>query len=270
MQYKPSDQICVFESQESGKCFRLQHENYKYCLQHLKYLTHSNVKTVVSNIIIEVLGVAVEEINESAHIMEDLGADSLDIPALLIDLEEAFEIEIPDDVVLSDMLSVGGSIKYITAQLLNSEKYLTNINIDFAELHRKSQSKEETVNRALKQILEKPLFQDYFNSLSLKKEKLEELFRMIMRNNQIYHVTTVPEFADSRLDFVYIFFLSKARIYLFKLQHKNLNFQSAPLNELKLSYKILFGDGDEISQVIVSSRSQGVQSSSRRSDEESI
>jgi acyl carrier protein len=51
----------------------------------------------VAKIIVEQLGVSPEEISPEASFIEDLGADSLDIVELVMAMEEAFDIEIPDD-----------------------------------------------------------------------------------------------------------------------------------------------------------------------------
>ena len=55
------------------------------------------VEDQVSQIIIEQLGVSKEDLVPEASFIDDLGADSLDIVELVMALEEAFDIEIPDD-----------------------------------------------------------------------------------------------------------------------------------------------------------------------------
>jgi acyl carrier protein len=51
----------------------------------------------VTDIIANQLGVDREMITPEAHVVDDLGADSLDIVELVMALEEAFDLEIPDD-----------------------------------------------------------------------------------------------------------------------------------------------------------------------------
>jgi acyl carrier protein len=51
----------------------------------------------VKQIIVEQLGVDEAEVTPTAHFIDDLGADSLDIVELVMAFEEAFEIEIPDE-----------------------------------------------------------------------------------------------------------------------------------------------------------------------------
>ena len=51
----------------------------------------------VKHIIVEQLGVDEGEVTPSASFVDDLGADSLDQVELVMALEEAFGVEIPDE-----------------------------------------------------------------------------------------------------------------------------------------------------------------------------
>ena len=51
----------------------------------------------IKAIIVEQLGVGLEEVTPEASFIEDLGADSLDIVELIMALEEEYDIEIPDE-----------------------------------------------------------------------------------------------------------------------------------------------------------------------------
>ena len=69
--------------------------------------------TRVSELIVEQLGVSMEEIRPEASFIDDLGADSLDIVELVMAMEEEFEIEIPDEEA-ENIKTVGDAIKYIS------------------------------------------------------------------------------------------------------------------------------------------------------------
>jgi acyl carrier protein len=51
----------------------------------------------IKQIIAEQLGLNEDEISDSASLLDDLGADSLDIVELVMAMEEEFEMEIPDE-----------------------------------------------------------------------------------------------------------------------------------------------------------------------------
>ena len=66
----------------------------------------------VKGIIVEQLGVAETAVNMEASFIDDLGADSLDIVELIMALDEAFDIEIPD-ADAEKVVTVGDVVEYI-------------------------------------------------------------------------------------------------------------------------------------------------------------
>ena len=66
----------------------------------------------VSEIIVEQLGVSAEELKPEASFIDDLGADSLDIVELVMAMEEAFDIEIPDDDA-EKLQTIGDAMAYV-------------------------------------------------------------------------------------------------------------------------------------------------------------
>lgn len=66
----------------------------------------------VKDIIVEQLGVDAAEVKPEASFVNDLGADSLDTVELVMALEEAFDLEIPDEEA-EKIQTVGQAIDYI-------------------------------------------------------------------------------------------------------------------------------------------------------------
>ena len=57
----------------------------------------STVEQQVKAIVAEQLGVKQEQVTNDASFVDDLGADSLDVVELVMQFEEAFDLEIPDE-----------------------------------------------------------------------------------------------------------------------------------------------------------------------------
>jgi len=76
------------------------------------YNSMSDVREKVKQVIVEQLSVNPDEVTDDASFIEDLGADSLDIVELVMELEEQFGVDIPDEEA-EKILTVGEAIKYI-------------------------------------------------------------------------------------------------------------------------------------------------------------
>ena len=72
----------------------------------------SSVEERVRKVVVEQLGVNADQVTPEAKFIEDLGADSLDTVELVMALEEAFDIEIPDEAA-EGITTVGDAVKYI-------------------------------------------------------------------------------------------------------------------------------------------------------------
>jgi len=66
----------------------------------------------VIDIIVEQLSVDKDKVVPSASFVDDLGADSLDLVELIMAMEEAFDIEIPDEVA-EKITSVKDAIEHV-------------------------------------------------------------------------------------------------------------------------------------------------------------
>ncbi len=72
----------------------------------------SEIATKVKEIIVDKLGVDMSEVNEEAHFVNDLGADSLDTVELIMEFEKEFDISIPDEDA-EKIQTVGDAINYV-------------------------------------------------------------------------------------------------------------------------------------------------------------
>jgi len=68
----------------------------------------------VKKIVVEHLGVEADKVNEAASLIDDLGADSLDIVELVMAFEEEFNVEIPDDAA-EKIATVKDAIDFINS-----------------------------------------------------------------------------------------------------------------------------------------------------------
>jgi acyl carrier protein len=71
----------------------------------------------VIQIICENLGVNKERVTPSSSFLEDVGADSLDIVELIMELEEEFDVTIPDEEA-EKIKTVGDAIDYLAKRNL--------------------------------------------------------------------------------------------------------------------------------------------------------
>ena len=79
----------------------------------------ASVKDRVIDIVAEQLGVDKEKVTPETHFINDLGADSLDTVELVMELEEEFDISIPDDAA-EKIQTVGQAIEFIEKEQASS------------------------------------------------------------------------------------------------------------------------------------------------------
>ena len=66
----------------------------------------------VRDVVVEQLSVAPDAVKLESKILEDLGADSLDVVELVMALEEKFEVEIPDSDA-EKLITINDVVSYI-------------------------------------------------------------------------------------------------------------------------------------------------------------
>ncbi|MEZ5965376.1 MAG: acyl carrier protein [Planctomycetota bacterium] len=75
-----------------------------------------DIEEKVYNIVCEQLGTSRDKITPETSFINDLGADSLDTVELVMEFEDEFEINIPDEDA-EKIQTVGDAITYIKAKL---------------------------------------------------------------------------------------------------------------------------------------------------------
>jgi acyl carrier protein len=72
----------------------------------------TSVRDRVIEIVCEQMGQSKEKVSETTSFINDLGADSLDTVELVMELEDEFDLSIPDEEA-EKIKTVGDAVKYI-------------------------------------------------------------------------------------------------------------------------------------------------------------
>jgi len=75
------------------------------------------IELKLHKIIAEQLGVSEDNIVNDSHFIEDLGVNSLDLYEIIIEIQDTFDLQIPDEVV-ERIDIVQDALNYISNQLL--------------------------------------------------------------------------------------------------------------------------------------------------------
>lgn len=76
-------------------------------------MSPDSIEAKIVSIISEQLSLREDDIKADSRFVDDLGADSLDIVELIMEMEEEFDIEIPDEDI-EKIVTVQNVIDYIT------------------------------------------------------------------------------------------------------------------------------------------------------------
>ena len=77
-------------------------------------MEQKTMEQTVKCLVAEKLGKKAEEIKMETRLVEDLGADSLDVVELVMAFEDEFGIELPDEEI-AKMKTIGDAVKYINS-----------------------------------------------------------------------------------------------------------------------------------------------------------
>ena len=81
-------------------------------------MSDEQIRTRVIEIVCEHLAVEKSKVEDKTSFIEDIGADSLDIVELVMELEEEFDIQIPDDQA-EKIKTVGEAVEHIKVAVKN-------------------------------------------------------------------------------------------------------------------------------------------------------
>lgn len=81
-------------------------------------MNEQEIESKVIDIVAEQMGVDKSEISRETNFQTDLNADSLDIVELVMEFEDEFETNIPDDQA-EKIQNIGQAIDYIKANMNN-------------------------------------------------------------------------------------------------------------------------------------------------------
>ena len=76
----------------------------------------NSIEERVKKIVIEQLGVDPKDVRPGASFVDDLGADSLDVVELVMELEEEFDMQI-DDEDAEKIATVGNAVSFIESKI---------------------------------------------------------------------------------------------------------------------------------------------------------
>lgn len=82
----------------------------------VKEMTKEEILVSMKQIVTEKLGVEASKVTLEARFMEDLGADSLGLVDVTMELEEKFGVAIPDED-LPKITTVGSAIDYVMGKM---------------------------------------------------------------------------------------------------------------------------------------------------------
>ena len=77
---------------------------------------------MIYKIVSQTIGVEQGDIKVTHNLVEDLGADSLNLVEIVMAIEEEYEIEIPDDE-FDQLKTIGSIIRYINRRQTGVGKY---------------------------------------------------------------------------------------------------------------------------------------------------
>ena len=247
------DQDCAFRTPHGAECLNQAVEGHEYCHYHLGPPSPENVRDWVVTFISYEVGEDPVYVSEQSRLIDDLGADSIDVVEIIMSLEEALTVEISDEES-EGLQSVGDFISCVT-KYVGKVRSVTPSTAPLIDIEARNDRHSE---RILNRIIHSELFRSYYEALELDEEEVVRLFRRVMGNRFIYHVTPAVVYKDEAKqepECVHLFLLGRHNLFYFKLLHRSVKFEWSALKDLRLSYEVILDDNNKISMISVTSSS---------------
>jgi acyl carrier protein len=264
MQHASSpDRDCAFSTQ----CLNPVVEGHEYCHYHLGPPSRENARDWVFAFICYEVGEDPVYVSEESRLIDDLGSDSIDVVEIIMVLEEALSVEISDEEA-NGLQSVRDFISCVT-KYVGKARPVTPPTAPSIDVEARSDRHTE---RILNRIIHSELFRSYYEALELDEEVVVRLFRQVMGNRFIYHVTPAVVYKDEEKqepECVHLFLLGRHNLFYFKLLHRSVKFEWSALRDLRLTYEVTLDDYNKISMISVTSSLAAEQHDANRHDTDS-
>lgn len=222
-----------------------------YCAQHLGLLIRLNARELLIDVVVEVLGVSPDTVTDSAHFLEDLGADSLEFVALVVAVEEIFGLDIPDEKA-QEMGTFGDACRFVFGRLLETGKLVLHAHRTVSKDIEHAKTKKSAPEKQIEAIVTSQLFLDYQTRLEVPAVQMRHILAETLRCGWIEHVTTVPTLhADGLLDSVSVLLLTKTDILYLMLRKRGIFAQRVLLGDVFLQPHFSFHPDGRIHTVEV-------------------
>ena len=244
---------CCYINANKRRCRKRVHEQH-YCSEHLQLLTKLHVTQGVNDIVCEQMGAVMSEITPETTFVDDLNADSLDIVELVMEMEDEFDLSVPDEDI-ETISTIRDACDYIIDLLLTDGKYIINPTRPARSVAEAIRQDKTKCRRRLMKILENELFQDYVNQLSLSQKSTSEWITKLLRDRWVEHVTTIPVLnREKQMTAVHLMFLFKNAMDHIILYRKKMFFREVHLRDLDVEPEYIFDSEGKVREIVVNVR----------------
>ena len=249
--------ICKYQLPSGNLCGQKAYLGIEFCFEHAKNLTRFYIEDIVRYAIAEQLQVRLEDVSDNASIHYDLGADSLDMPELVITLENLLDLDLFYSDEVEQMVDLESIIESVTNILARENMFFTDIHSDISENVNKAISRTKKSSLKLSLILGSDFYHKYFAALNIDVEQVSDFILSSMRGHwPVFHslLTKYKENYDLDSDEgntansqhiepenleVHIVFLTNSAIFHIAMVKSKYSLQKILYKNFSLSYEVV-------------------------------